>query len=124
MFYDMHRTPSVYSIMHTSVVNPFEVPITDKRFSNDLALSTHVYFSKIFHYLRYNFLFVSCLVCISNLFHCDKLFNPLPSASRQGVNHTILRGGQFQTYTLNLIPNTHTKHKGNLYLRPIYTDSV
>ena len=46
MFYDMHSTPSVYSIMYTSVVNPFEVPTTDKSFYNDLALSTHIYFSK------------------------------------------------------------------------------
>ena len=44
VFYDMHSTPSVYIIMHTSVVNPFEVPITDKSFSNDLALSTHMHF--------------------------------------------------------------------------------
>ena len=54
MFYDMHSTPSVYSIMCTSVVNPFEVSITDKSVSNDLALSTPLYFQKqkVFHYLR------------------------------------------------------------------------
>ena len=54
VFYDMHSKPSVYSTMHTVVVNPLEVPITYESFSNDLALSTGIYFQKqkIFHYLR------------------------------------------------------------------------
>ena len=44
MFYDIHSTPSVYFIVYTSVINPFEVSITDKSISNDLALSTPLYF--------------------------------------------------------------------------------
>ena len=66
VFYDMNNTPSVYSMMHTAVVNPLEVPITDESFSNDLALSNFMFFFKNKKYFIFsdNFLFVSFLVYI------------------------------------------------------------
>ena len=57
VFYDMNNTTSVYSIMHTAVVNPLEVPITDESFSNDLALSTCMYFSKTKSILFFEIIF-------------------------------------------------------------------